>query len=207
MKYLQLVCLLFLIASCNDQNKPRAVTQPGKDSGIVRKEPSNPFAAADISPMDISYFPVDYTVKKMSGATTKDPVARVIYSRPHRGGRSIFGSLLKYGEAWRLGANESTEIELFQPITIQNKNIPAGRYIMYCIPYQDKWTIIFNSNIYTWGLKHQSEKDVHKFDVPVQKPPTSIEYFTMVFEKTTNGADLIMTWDEVLVRLPMNFTY
>ena len=155
MKFLQLVYLLLLTASCNnDQNKPTTVTEPKNDTGFVRKQPSNPFSTPDVSPLDISYFPVDYPVLKMSGAIEKDPVARVIYSRPHRGGRKIFGSLLKYGEAWRLGANESTEIEFFQPVTIQNKTVQKGRYIIYCIPNAEKWTIVFNSNIYTWGLKH-----------------------------------------------------
>jgi hypothetical protein len=40
-------------------------------------------------------------------------VARLIYSRPTKNGRVIFGDLLEYGKVWRLGANEATEIEFF----------------------------------------------------------------------------------------------
>mgnify|MGYP003694383693 CR=1 FL=1 len=57
--------------------------------------------------MDMSYFPVNYSQKKMTHDITTLPVMRVIYSRPHRQGRTIFGNLLKYGERWRLGANEA----------------------------------------------------------------------------------------------------
>ena len=131
---------------------------------------------------------------------------RIIYSRPHKQGRKIFGSLLKYGEPWRLGANEATEIEFFQPMTIQNKRIGRGRFVMYCIPHEKNWTIILNTNIYSWGLKPDPSQDVYKFEVPVERPQSSIEYFTMVFEKAIDGgAFLLITWDDVLVRLPVKF--
>jgi hypothetical protein len=45
---------------------------------------------------------------------------------------------------------------------------------------------------------------VNRFQVPVKATTTPVEYFTMTFEKTDDGnADLLMTWDEVLVRLPV----
>ena len=197
---------LLLLLSCNDRsnNKPAAKNVIKKAPSGVKAQIPNPFSPVDISPMDISYFPADYPIQKMSKQITEPPVIRVIYSRPHRQGRKIFGSLLHYGEPWRLGANEATEIELFQPISIQNKKIPKGRYVLYCIPYKDHWTIIFNSNIYSWGLKPDPKKDLYKFDVPVEASTLLIEYFTMTFEKIDDGSiNLLMTWDDVLARLPI----
>ncbi len=198
------LCLLMFIA-CNElQDAPVASKkEEKKDSGLQKKELANPYSPTDVSPMDISYFPPDYPVFKMSNPETGPPVARVIYSRPHRQGRKIFGSLLKYNQPWRLGANEASEIDFFQPVIIQNKKINKGRYIIYCIPQQNKWTIILNNSIYSWGLKIEAKKDVYTFEVPVQKLSPSIEYFTMVFQPAATGADLIMAWDEVQVRLPI----
>nr|WP_315818687.1 DUF2911 domain-containing protein [Paraflavitalea speifideiaquila] len=68
----------------------------------------------DKSPMDMAYFPVDYPKLKMSGNAKEPLVARVIYSRPQKSGRAIFGDVLKYGHTWRLGANEATEIEFLK---------------------------------------------------------------------------------------------
>jgi hypothetical protein len=34
-------------------------------------------------------------------------VARVIYSRPQKADRTVFGDLVEYGKVWRLGANEA----------------------------------------------------------------------------------------------------
>ena len=113
----------------------------------------------------------------------------------------MFGQILKYGEPWRLGANEATEIQFYKDVTIQGKKIKAGRYMLYCIPYEDKWTIVFNSNIDSWGLKIDPSKDLYRFDIPVSTNNPSLEYFTMVFEKTDRGANLLMGWDTILARL------
>jgi hypothetical protein len=204
MKCQLLICFLFFLLACNDNTseKPISKSPQKKDTAVVNAQPQNPYANVDVSPMDVSYYPTDYPLQKMSGKADPSPVMRVIYSRPHRQGRRIFGNLLHYGEPWRLGANEATEIELFQPVTIQDKKIPKGRYVLYCIPYEDHWTIVFNSNLYSWGLKPMPEKDLYKFDAAVEQAESNAEYFTMVFEKIdTTSVNLHMTWDEVLIHL------
>lgn len=203
MKYLP-GFLLLLGFACNDpkpepQSSPRPKL-PSKDSNIVI---TNPYTPVDLSPMDMAWLPVDYpklSVKRLQ------PVARVIYSRPHKQGRKIFGNLVKYGERWRLGANEATEIEIFIPVTIQDIKIPKGKYILYCIPEQDRWTIVFNSNLNSWGLNLDPSKDLYRFSIPAQTKKQAVEYFTMVFQATSTGADLIMAWDNVEARLPLQYT-
>jgi hypothetical protein len=204
MKYQLLFYSLLMLFACSDpaSEKPTPKSPQKKDTAVVNAPPQNPYANVDVSPMDISYYPTDYPLQKMSGKAAPYPVMRVIYSRPHRQGRKIFGNLVHYGEPWRLGANEATEIELFQPVTIQDQKIPKGRYILYCIPYQDRWIIVFNSNVYSWGLKPLPEQDLYKFDVSVEQAEENAEYFTMVFEKIdNNNVNLHITWDEVLVHL------
>lgn len=195
--------ILFFACTGRKQNTP---AETGKSDTIATNAQTvNPYAAIDISPMDMSYFPVNYSQRKMTHDITTPPVMRVIYSRPHRQGRTIFGNLLKYGIPWRLGANEASEIEFFQNVTIQGKKVNAGRYIIYCIPYENKWTIILNNDIYTWGLQIDSTKDLMHFDIPAKKSSVDLEYFTMVFRPTNNGAELIMAWDDTEARLPISF--
>jgi hypothetical protein len=204
---LSLCCLLFIF-SCNDDSpSPRQLTDTvaQHDTLAIHKDAVNPYAAVDLSPMDISYFPEDYPVLKMSGKVHDLPLVRVIYSRPHRQGRKIFGELLKFGQPWRLGANEATEIEFFKSATIQGQAIPKGRYILYCVPQADHWVICLNTNIYSWGLKHDAAKDVKQFTIPVTEVTQPVEYFTLVFKKNAAGADMVMTWDKVEARLPISF--
>lgn len=198
-----LCCFLFM--SCTGVNEKNSDQTEKKPDTAIVQTPANPYAAIDLSPMDMSYFPVNYSQLKMTHDLTTPPIMRIIYSRPHRQGRAIFGNLLKYGERWRLGANEASEIEFFQNVTIQDKKVNAGRYILYCIPYQDKWTIILNNDLYTWGLKIDSTRDVMQFDIPVKKTSIDFEYFTMVFQPITHGAELVMAWDDTEGRLPINF--
>jgi len=205
MKFFIALFFLALMISCNERKsqegpRPKLVS---KDSGLVSKETVNPYVVVDISPMDMSYLPVDYPKMSVKRPT---PVARVIYSRPHKQGRKIFGALLKYGEPWRLGANEATEIEFFIPVTIHNKSVPKGKYIMYCIPQRDQWTIVLNSNVHSWGLTFDTSKDLFNFSIPAEIKNQSIEYFSMVFQPTSTGADLVMAWDDVEARLPIKYS-
>jgi hypothetical protein len=190
------------IASCHDAPTTPAAPRPKISRDSVFRPESNPYVGVDVSPMDMTYLPIDYP--KMNGRPAV-PTARVIYSRPHKQGRKIFGTLLKYGEPWRLGANECTEIELFKPVTIQKTTIPKGRYVLYCIPYADKWTIVFNSNLFSWGLDLDSTKDLHRFDIPATKKNMSVEYFSMIFQPAAGGAELVMAWDDVEARLPIQY--
>lgn len=203
------VFMIICLFACNDETETQAPA-PAKDSSEQMKTVTpvntyNPYAAVDISPMDMSYYPVDYPILKMSGKIEHRPLARVIYSRPHLQGRKLFKDVLKYGEPWRLGANEATEIEFFRDVTIQNKNMKAGRYVLYSIPKENEWTILFNSNIDTWGLKPDRKKDVAGFNIPVKKVAQPLEYFTIIFEDAEEGPNLLFAWDNIQARLPIKF--
>lgn len=200
--------IFIMVASCSDPVKNKT-TEPRiqlKDTSLTQNENRrNPYSPIDVSPMDMSYYPVDYPKLKMTGSIKEPPIARVVYSRPHLQGRGLFHGLLSYDEPWRLGANESTEIQLFENVNVQDKIVNAGRYILYCIPHEADWTIVFNRNIDTWGLKPDSTQDAYRFDVPVKKTDNHIEYFTIVFEKAGAGANLVMAWDDVEARLHLGF--
>ena len=158
----------------------------------------------DKSPMDMSYCPDKYPVLKIQDKITDPLVARVIYSRPQKNSRVIFGELVEYGKVWRLGANEATEIDFYQNVRINDKKLRKGRYTMYCIPYNDKWTLIFNKEVDTWGaFKYDEKKDILRVDLPVTKQGEIMDAFVMAFQKTAKGADLVIAWDDVKVDLPI----
>ncbi|MBL0357813.1 MAG: DUF2911 domain-containing protein [Chitinophagaceae bacterium] len=160
----------------------------------------------DKSPMDMSYYPVGYPVLKIQDKATEPILARVIFSRPQRNGRSIFGDLVEFGKLWRLGANEATEVEFFQTVRIGGVRVKKGRYTLYCIPYAEKWTMIINKETDTWGsFKYDESKDLTRLDVPVLKQTEPLESLAMYFEKSASGAYLVIVWDTVRVNLPITF--
>lgn len=160
----------------------------------------------DKSPMDMSYYPDRYPILKIQDKITEPLVARVIYSRPQKNGRAIFGDLLEYGKVWRLGANEATEIEFFMDVKINDIKVKKGRYTMYCIPNEDKWTIIINKETDTWGsFRYDEKNDLLRVDIPLQKQTQIMEEFVMAFEKSDKGADLVIAWDNLKINLPIIF--
>ena len=207
MKNILRFAIVLSFFSCNAKDKNvKTKEQPAtKDTVATVLQNVNPDAVPDISPMDMSYFPVDYPKLKMTKTISTPPVMRIIYSRPHLQGRKLFYNLQKYGDYWRLGANEATEIQFFRNVTIQNKKINAGRYVIYCIPQQDHWTVFLNSNVDTWGLTQDSTKNINEFNIPVTYNNAYSEYLTMNFEKTDTGAMLIVAWDEAVAKLPIDF--
>ncbi len=159
----------------------------------------------DKSPMDMSYYPANYPVLKIQDKATEALAARVVYSRPQKAGRTIYGGLVKYGEIWRLGANEATEIEFFKPVKIDGKKVAKGRYTLYAIAYESSWTFILNKDTDTWGaFKYDQKKDVLRLPVPVEKTTEPVESMSMGFEKTNTGFKLVIAWDTVKASLPIS---
>jgi hypothetical protein len=166
---------------------------------------NNTIPPLDKSPMDMSYYPVNYPILKIQDKVTEPLTARVIYGRPQLNGRKVFGGLQEYGEVWRVGANEATEIEFFKDVKINNKKIKKGRYTLYAIPFPDKWTFILNKETDIWGsFRYDSVKDIPRMNLPVTKNERT-EDMTIVFEKTSTGANMNMYWDDVKVSLPILF--
>jgi hypothetical protein len=161
------------------------------------------FPATDKSPMDMSYYPSNYPVLKIQDKVTEPLVARVVYSRPKKEGRSIFGGLVEYGKLWRLGANEATEIEFYKGVHIGGKKIAKGRYTLYAIVNENSWTFIVNKETDTWGsFKYDQAKDVVRIDVPVQKIAEPLEALAMQFEKTNAAINVVIAWENTKVALP-----
>ena len=195
------------------QKQGNTVTAETKTMRLPVSVNDSSILSLDKSPMDMSYFPDDYPKQKMVTPNMANPVARVIYSRPQKKGRIIFADsssgsenvIQIYGQEWRLGANEATEIEFFKPVTINKQKVLPGRYIIYCIPYADKWKLIINVNLYSWGLHIDKAKDITEIEVPVIKNNVQIEYFSMLFHHAAYGCDLVMAWGDIKVLLPINF--
>ena len=160
--------------------------------------------AIDKSPMDMAYFPADFPVLKIRDKVSTPLVARVIYSRPQKSGRAVFGELVEYGKVWRLGANEATEIEFYKDVKIGTKKVLKGKYTLYALVNLTEWTFILNKETDVWGaFIYDEKKDVARLTAPVQKATEAAEAFSIMFEKTATGMNMLVAWDDVKVALPI----
>lgn len=160
------------------------------------------FAPLDASPVDISYFP--NKAVKFKKTDTPAPAIKVLYSRPSVKGRTIFGDIVKFGEVWRVGANENTEIKFYKPVTIGGVNIPAGTYSLFAIPEKDKWTIIINKELDMWGAyAYDESKNIAKVSVPVKPVSEVIEALSIAFTTEGSVTNLVIGWDKTTVEVPI----
>lgn len=162
------------------------------------------YAIIDASPMDALYYPLNAVKVKKNDQSM--PIIKVLYSRPAKKGREVFGVLEQFDKVWRLGANENTEISFAKAVTIGDKKIKAGTYSLFAIPTKDNWTIIVNKQTDRWGaFSYDQAKDVVRVAVPLTKTEKVIENFSMTFVESTEGANLFMAWDKTQVMLPIAF--
>jgi hypothetical protein len=140
-------------------------------------------------------------------ARYKETYLKITYCQPSKKGRQIFGSLVPYGEVWRLGANETTEITITKDIVFNGTNLKAGTYSLLAIPEKDHWTIIVNSDVGQWGSYTYTEKlDVMRFSVPVENLTEVIyEPFTIFLDQKNEKAVINLYWDNVKVSFPIQF--
>jgi hypothetical protein len=151
-----------------------------------------------------------------------DAYVSVIYGRPYKRGRNnIFGTpdtkpLVPYGERWRTGANEATEITVTRDIMVAGQRLPAGTYSLFTTPNADSWAIHFNSRLGLDGMgtfvdNKFTPVDLGPTDVlTVQVKPTQlpedkeVDQFTIEFVSTGSGADMVLRWIRTEVRIPLS---
>lgn len=135
----------------------------------------------------------------------QDTYVKITYSQPQMKGRDIFGSLVPFGEVWRTGANEATEMTVTQPITMAGNKVEAGTYSIFTIPNEDKWTIILNSDVGQWGaFGYDQQFDVMRFEVPVTSIDEPVEAFNISFSDIKDGkTTLTIVWDRTKVEIPI----
>ncbi len=140
-------------------------------------------------------------------ARYKTTYMKITYSQPHKRGRMVFGNLVPYGEVWRTGANEATELTITQDIQLNKVALKAGTYSLFTIPETDRWTIIINKDVGMWGsYNYNSLTDVVRHVIPRETTNgTVFEAFTIQIDQKNDKADLLLMWDNVQVRVPIQF--
>lgn len=153
-----------------------------------------------------SFSPEDNVVFHQDDLTIK-----VFYNRPFKKGRDIFGKLVPYNKVWRTGANEATTFETNKDLTIEGQVLRKGKYSLWTIPQEHKWTIIFNTEHSQWGINSDGEanrnpdRDALKVDVVALRQEKEFEQFTIAFNMTGEEAEMVLLWDNTLVAMPFSF--
>lgn len=155
------------------------------------------FDDVDKIPQDIAYFRETRVTK---------PLVKIIYGRPSLTSGETISDKIVYGKLWRTGANEATEIKLYQEVLFGGSPVKAGTYVLYTIPRKDTWEIILSKNLDVWGaFQYNSNADVVKITIPVKKAER-LEAFSIGFKRNEDNVLMVLAWDTLRVAIPLKFT-
>lgn len=137
----------------------------------------------------------------------KDTYLKITYSQPHKRGREIFGELVPYGEVWRTGANEATELTITRSILVGRDTLKAGTYSLFTIPGPEKWTVIINADLGLWGAyNYNPRRDVMRLELPVIELRDFVyEPFTISVIPRNDQADIAFLWDRTKVSFTIQY--
>src|SRR4051812_41612431 len=136
----------------------------------------------------------------VSATTAGGNTITIDYSQPSLKGRTIGSDIAPYGKVWRTGANEATVFQITKDAKIQGKYpLKAGKYGLYSIPGDKKWTVIFNKTWNQWGTQYSEGDDALRVELDTQKAPQTTE--RMTFQVGKDGKVTLM-WGDKMV----NFT-
>ncbi len=133
----------------------------------------------------------------------------VNYSRPSVRGRVIFGekdqdALQPYGEYWRLGANEATEISFNRDILFNGVPVKAGTYRMYAIPGKESFEVVLNTQVGESGSSApDKQNDVLRTEVATQRTASPVEQFTISLAPQNRGIQMVFEWADTRFIVPL----
>lgn len=146
---------------------------------------------------------------------------KVNYGRPYMRDRAVFGDpaegetyLVPFGETWRTGANEATEITITGPLMVAGQQLEAGTYSIFTVPGASSWEVRFHPGLGMDGTgrlgpggfteTYDPSLDVLVAEVPTNTLSEPVEQFTIDFEEAEGGMHLVFRWETTEVRVPIS---
>ncbi|MGE3706284.1 MAG: DUF2911 domain-containing protein [Vicinamibacterales bacterium] len=146
----------------------------------------------------------------------------ILYGRPLKRGRDLWGSGADYGKnllvgtpIWRAGANVSTRLKTEVPLVIGGKTLTPGEYTLYIDLKENNWTFVVttwpaatkydpNNKTALWGSYfYTPDKDVLRTPMKLTTLPNSVEQLTWSFvDMTPNSGTLAIQWDKMMATVP-----
>lgn len=135
----------------------------------------------------------------------------ITYGRPYtkdpRSGeeRKIWGGLVPYGKAWRLGADEATVLITQQPLAFGETKIPAGAYTLYMVPDETGASkLAISTKLGGWGIPVDEAHDLARVELKKETLDKPVDQLTIGIEKssTGNGGTIKISWETAQFSVP-----
>ena len=121
------------------------------------------------------------------------------YTKDHKTGemRKIWGGLVPWNKADRLGADEATTLIVQKPIMVGSALVPAGAYTLYTIPSQaGPSKLAISTNFGKWGVPVDEAHDLARVEMKKEALEKPVDQLTMAIEKDKSGGGVLkIMWE------------
>lgn len=118
--------------------------------------------------------------------------------------RKIWGTLVPYGEPWRMGADEATTLITQKPLEIGGKAIPAGVYTLYMMPSETGTSqLAISTGLGGWGIPVDTTHDLAQVDLTKDALDMPVDQFTISIAKNPAGGGVLkLSWESTQFSVP-----
>jgi hypothetical protein len=128
------------------------------------------------------------------------------YSRDNRSGqiRKVWGTLVPWDKAWRMGSDEATTLITSQNMVIGETTIPPGAYTLYMVPSENGTSkLAFSKKIGFWGIPVDETQDLARVDLKKETfEGAPVGQFTMAIDNTPPGGVIRLLWENTQYSVP-----
>lgn len=143
------------------------------------------------------------TISAVIGSRATGTRVTLTYGRPYTADpktaapRKIWGDLVPWDKAYRLGADEATLLVLQRPMVLGATLVPAGAYTLYMVPSQaGPSKLAISTAIGKWGIPVDEGHDLARVDLKADTLPSPVDQLTLALEKVPEGgAVLKISWE------------
>jgi hypothetical protein len=129
----------------------------------------------------------------------------ITYGRPYAKGRDIWGGLVKWDTADRLGSDEATLLLTEAPLKIGDTTVQPGAYTLYIVASQTGPSkLAISSHIGKWGIPVDTKNDIARVDLTKGTINEPVEQLTIVVEKSGSGVGALkISWANTTFSVPL----
>lgn len=144
----------------------------------------------------------------MARSFVGDVYVKVTFSQPYKRDRdNIIGAgddyMHSYGNVWRFGANEPTEISFSGPVMVGDARVEAGTYSVFSRPGASSWMIYINSLRGGGAGDYDEANNVATLEVPVTMLDEEADQFSIALEEQGDGLHMVTMWLDWKLEVPI----
>jgi hypothetical protein len=132
-------------------------------------------------------------------------LVEVVYGRPYskdpKSGdkRKIWGTLVPFGQPWRMGSDEATLFSSPIDLTVGDTTIPAGTYSLIMQPESDgSAKLMFNKQVARWGIPITpavTKDNAYTVDMKKSDLDKEADQFTITLKGAADSLTLSAQWE------------